>query len=130
MVSHTAIIFFLMRPRRITQCSCLEDNLPVSIWHFCINLANMSFPRKIHSRNLMMPMGIDINNSKGSVSLTSNINFNRFAVIVIVIVIKETIPVLAPTLSVKTPEFKNPFYRVVCTRMRRSRPNHIWMNDR
>ncbi len=41
----------------------------------------------------MTPMGIDINNSKGSVTLTSNFNFNRFAVIVNqVIVIKEIMP--------------------------------------
>jgi hypothetical protein len=55
----------------------------------------------------MTPTGIDINNSKGSVTLTTNFNFNPFAIIVNqVIVIKETMPVLAPTLSVKTPRAK------------------------
>ena len=124
------LLLFLMRLRRIMQCSCLKNNLPFSIWHLCINLANTSFPRKILSGNLMTPMRVNINYSKRSITFFTDFNFNCSAIIVNqIIIIKEVLPVLAPTFTVKMPELENSIDRVMCIWMWWPRPNYIGMND-
>jgi len=60
----------------------------------------------------------------------TDFNFNRFAIIANqIIIIKEILPVPAPTFSVEMPEFKNLIDGVMCIWMWRPRPNHIWMNE-
>jgi hypothetical protein len=54
-------------------------------------------------------MCININYSKGPVSFLTDFNFYCSPIIVNqIIVIKEIVPVLAPTFSVETPELKKP----------------------
>jgi hypothetical protein len=95
-------LLFLIRERRITQCSCLENDFPFTIWHLCKNFANTSFPRKILASHLLPPMCVNIDYSKCCVAFFTDFNFNRFAIIANqVIVVKDILPVLAPTFTVE-----------------------------
>jgi hypothetical protein len=75
-------------------------------------------------------MRVNINYCKRSITFFTDFNFNCSAIIVNqIIIIKEVLPVLAPTFTVKMPELENSIDRVMCIWMWWPRPNYIGMND-